>query len=30
MSKINFKSTKAYAFDEIGNLVSSPFGGVNV
>jgi len=28
--KINFKSNKAYAFDEIGNLVSSPFRGINV
>ena len=28
--KINFKSNKAYAFDEIGNLISSPFGGTNV
>ena len=28
--KINFKSNKAYAFDEIGNLVSSPFRGANV
>ena len=28
--KINFQSNKAYAFDEIGNLVSSPFGGKSV
>ncbi|MDA8918121.1 ABC transporter ATP-binding protein [Candidatus Pelagibacter sp.] len=28
--KINFKSNKAYAFDEIGNLASSPFGGSSV
>ena len=28
--KINFKSNKAYAFDETGNLASSPFGGGNV
>ena len=28
--KINFKSNKAYAFDETGNLASSPFGGTNV
>jgi len=28
--KINFKSNKAYAFDETGNLVSSPFGGSSV
>ena len=28
--KINFKSNKAYAFDETGNLASSPFGGSNV
>ena len=28
--KINFKSNKAYAFDETGNLASSPFGGSSV
>ena len=28
--KINFKPNKAYAFDETGNLVSSPFGGSSV
>jgi glycerol transport system ATP-binding protein len=28
--KINFKSNKAYAFDETGNLASSPFGGNSV
>jgi hypothetical protein len=28
--KISFKSNKAYAFDEVGNLVASPFGGSSV
>ena len=28
--KINFKSNRAYAFDEVGNLASSPFRGSNV
>jgi glycerol transport system ATP-binding protein len=28
--KINFKSNRAYAFDEVGNLASSPFRGGNV
>ena len=28
--KINFRSNKAYAFDETGNLASSPFGGSSV
>ena len=28
--KISFKSNRAYAFDEVGNLASSPFKGSNV
>ena len=28
--KISFKSNRAYAFDEVGNLASSPFRGSNV